>query len=298
MAEKSKKRLTATIIVIIVESVIILAIGIFGIVYFGPRIMNKVSSIMGNDQYISLGDSISDLPVINLQGEKVEFSDNYKFIIFVSKDCSTCLSHLPSMVRINETFCKDQNVELMLIWRDETPEIEALESYGLENVSYIIEDYSMADSYNTVFLVDSGNNTIFTDTSGYEGIVDKIIELEILDRGKLILNSNSYIQNHLVKNFSGKPDLIYFSMPGCPDCAEANPIVYSEEVMDKAFMTRIELVRGAKEHEMKDDYNFFRKIYSIDWYPSFLVINNDGSWDIVRKVELDNMKQDILSIIK
>ena len=292
MTEKTKN------LIIIVQAALIVVIVILGIIYFGPRIINKISGFMGNDQYVSVGDNIFDLPVKNINGEKVEFSDNYKFVIFVSKDCGTCISHIPSMVRLTETFCKDQNVELMLMWSDELPPVEKLESYGLANVSYFIKDYDMAGAYNTVFLADSDNNVIYTDNSGYEGIVDKILELEILDRDKLILNSNSYIQEHLVKNFSNKPDLIYFSMPGCPDCADANPIVYSDEISDKTFMTRIELVRGAEDHDIKDEYNFFRKIYSIDWYPSFLVINNDNSWDIVRKVELNDMKQAILSIVK
>jgi|GEM_PF-2135764 hypothetical protein len=285
-------------IIIIVQAALLVIVGVLGLIYFGPKIMNKISSFKGSSQYMSLNESIVDLPITTINGEKVELNDNYKFIIYVSKDCSTCVSHIPLMKRINETYCKDQNVELMLLWINEAPPIEAIEEYNLVDCSYIINDYSMSDSYNTVFLADENNNIVYMAKSEYESIVDRIIELEILDRDKLISNSNLYVQENLAKNYSDKPDLIYFSMPGCPDCADANPIVYSEEITNKVFMTRIELVRGAESHDIKDEYNFFRKIYSIDWYPSFLIINKDNSWNIVRKVELSDMKQAILSIVK
>jgi len=282
-------------IILIVQSVLLLIIIIVGLIYFGPKVINKINGYLSRDQYVSVNDNLSDLPFTNTTGEKAEFGDKYKFVIYISKDCSSCLSHMFLMKRLNETFCKDQDVELMLMWIDEAPPMESLEYLSLEDCSYILDNYRMSDSYNTAFLLDQNNNVIFTEKSDYGAVTDKIIELGILDTDKLITNSNIYITENLAKNYGDKPNFIYFSMPGCPDCADANPIIFSDEIADKVFMTRIELVRGAESYDIKDEFNLFKKIYSIDWYPSFLIINNDGSWDIVRKVEVADMKEIILS---
>lgn len=285
-------------VIIIVQSILLVIITIAGCIYFAPKVVNKIKSIQQSEQHISLLDNISELEFYDSNNTKTKFSDKYKLMIYLSKDCSTCISHIPAIKRINETFCNDQEVELMLMWIDELPDREMLNYYGLEECSYVLNNIALSDSYNTVFLIDKTNNVIFMQESEYEGILDKIIELNILDKDRLILSTNEYIISNLAKNHSGKPNMIYFSMPGCPDCADADPIVYSESVIDVFHMTRIELVRGAEQYDIKDEYNIFKKVYSIDWYPSFLIIHNNNKWDIVRKVELSGMEEVILSKAK
>ena len=281
-------------IILIAQSVLLLIIIAAGLIYFGPKIINKIEDFGRRDQYVSVNDNLSELQFTDAYGEKAEFGGKYKFVIYVSSDCSSCISHMFLMKRLNETICKDQDVELMLMWIDEAPPIETLENLNIENCSYVLDNYRMSGTYNTIFLLDQNNNVISLEHSDYGAITDKIIELGILDTEKAVTNTNSYITDNLAKNYGGKSNLIYFSMPGCPDCADANPIMFSDEIADKAFMTRIELVGGAESYDIKDEFNLFKKIYSIDWYPSFLIINNDGSWDMVRKVELGEMKEIIL----
>lgn len=182
----------------------------------------------------------------------------------------------------------------MLVWADKLPDADVLDYYGMGDCSYLANNFHAASSYNTVFLADEDNNIIFKDDTGYEVILDRIIELAILDNDELILNANTYIIENLVKQYNNKTNLIYFSMPGCPDCADADPIVYDGEVTDKFHITRIEIVKGAEAYDIKDEYSIFKKIYKIDWYPSFLIIKNDNTWSIIRRIELDIMKAEIL----
>jgi hypothetical protein len=292
MSDNKKNKL------IIFQTVLLVAIIILNGIYFGPKIVNKIKDFYFSSQYISLNDDISDIEFYDINNTKATFGDGYKFIVYLSPDCSTCITHLPILKKVNETFGKDTNLAFMLMWADKLPDESILDYYGFSECSYFVSDFHAAKSYNTVFLADADNNIIFKDDTGYNGILDNIMELDILNRDDLILNANIYIIENLVKQYDSKTNLIYFSMPGCPDCAEADPIVYDNEITDKFHITRIELVKGAEMHEIKDEYNIFRKIYSIDWYPSFLIINDDNTWGIVRKVELDVMKEKILENFK
>lgn len=288
MSDKTKNR------IMILEAVLLAAIIILNGIYFGPKIINKIKDFYLSSQHVSLNDNVSEIELYDIIDNKAELGGGYKFIVYLSADCSTCISHIPILKKINETFGRDENLKLMLVWEDKLPDADVLDYYGIGGCSYLANNFHAASSYNTVFLADEENNIVFKDDAGYEGILDKIIELDILDNDKLILNANTYIIENLVKQYDNKTNLIYFSMPGCPDCADANPIVYDSEVTDQFHITRIEIVRGAEAHDIKDEYSILKKIYKIDWYPSFLIIKNDGTWSIIRKIEPDIMKAEIL----
>lgn len=292
MSNKNKDK------IIIFQSIILLIIIIAGCIYFGPKLINKINNLHWLEQYLEVNENISDLQFYDINNNIADFNDKYKLMIYLSKDCNTCISNLPNLKRLNETFGKDQPLELMLMWVDETPNYELMEYYGLLEHSFKLNDTHIAESFSTLFLLDENNNIIYMVYSDYESMLDKIIELNILDEDKLISNANQYIKDNLTKNYSGNPDLIYFSMPGCPDCADANPIIYSDVITNVLHVTRIELVKGAEPYDIKDEFSIFRKIYKIDWYPSFLVIENDGKWGIVRKVELAELQKNILLMIE
>ena len=112
----------------------------------------------------------------------------------------------------------------------------------------------------------------------------------------LVQNSNNFI----ISEFSEQndlPDLVYFGMPGCPDCEEADEIVMSQEIQDRFDITRIERDKNAAADDIVDKLGIFKEIYKIDWYPSFLIIDNSGNYTLIGKTEAENLKLTILSSI-
>jgi len=288
MADKTKNRL------LIMQTILLIVIVIFNGIYFGPKVINRIKIYLRSSQYLSVNDNISDLELYDIDNKKTELKNEYKFIVYLSADCGTCINHRPLLKKINETFGKDPNIIFMIIWEDKFPEDFVLDYYGFRDCSYSAKNFYAAKSYNTVFIADKDNKIVFAEEAGYEGAFDYILSLDIIDKEQLILNTNAHIISDLVRQYDDKNNLIYFSMPGCPDCSAADPIIYGKEITDRFNITRIELTKGAEAFDFKDDYNIYKRVYDIDWYPSFLIINEDNSWDIVRKVDPEIMAEKIL----
>lgn len=261
---------------------LILALLVF-FVFFGPQLFRSKAT----EAYLEYQDQVDGLETRDISGAQVNFaSDKYKLLIFLSADCSNCIQSLPLYDRLNSILCNDQAIELMLMWEDRLP-LAQLRKHNLEDNSYSLGNVKIANAYGTVLFVSQDNHVEFIDSSGLKNVISYVVEKDILNQEQMIENANTYLSKKY-SNQAGKSTLIYFSMPNCPDCIEATPIVYTDEMQGKYSITRIELDRGAKADDLIDEYGIYRIAYGIDWYPSFLVLSDD-SYSIIRKVDVSDL---------
>ena len=68
-----------------------------------------------SEQYIEYKDDVSDMLFYDADDIRQDFSSNYKLMFYLSADCGECIKDLPILQRINEVFCKDQNLDMYII---------------------------------------------------------------------------------------------------------------------------------------------------------------------------------------
>lgn len=248
-----------------------------------------------SEQYIEYKDDISNLSFYDADDIRQDFNDNYKIMFYLSADCGECIKDLPILQRINEIFCKDQNLDMYIMWEDKIP-LNEVKQYNLQNNSFSLKNVSVSSTYSSSFLLDSSNIVVFSDSSSYENILSVVMDMEELNLEAMRRNASEYIINSMT---SRKSDgyLIYFSMPGCKDCEQATPIIEgSTDITDKLELVRIERDLNSKPGDIVDKFGIFKSAYSIDWYPSFAVVQN-GKTDVIRKVEISDLHDAIVSKI-
>lgn len=245
------------------------------------------------EYFIEYNDSLSKLEITHSSGKSHTFdNEHYKLAVFLSDGCGKCIDALPLLDEINSIYCKNQPIEFLLLWEDEIPTQEVTD-YGLLDYSYSLNNVRLSPTLDTIFLLDPNNRVEFIDSNGYENMISYLQDQPIIDKNVLLENSNEYILDNYVRD-SEQPNLVFFSMPGCPDCDTASDIIYgSSQISENFNITRIERENGASETDIIDKLGIFENIYSIDWFPSFLIINRDKTWSIIRKTDV-SMLEDVL----
>ena len=216
--------------------------------------------------------------------------DTYKLMVFLSADCGGCMEKLPLYEKINQVLCQGQNIELMLMWEDRIP-IPQVSKFGLKEKSYTLHNTKISTAYGAATLVDRDNSVLFLESGGYRNTILAVLELPSFSMETMLRSANSYLRSKYGNN--GRNLLVYFSMPGCPDCTNATPIVNSKEIRQTYDVVRIELERGAKPTDLVDDLDLFKAAYQIEWYPSFLILK-DKDYAIVREIPVNQLKEVLL----
>lgn len=285
--EKRKRR-----IVIAVSIGIVLMVVCSAILF----VRSHISAEPGKQNYIEYNDNVSDLAFFDAAGQESRFDkETYKIVVYLSGDCGTCVDALPVLNEINQIYCKDEVIKMYLLWEDRIPKNKVEENKLLDN-SFSLNNVSISSSLDTVFVLNEKNEVIFVDSNGYENVLKFLNDKGTVNNETLVQNSNNFI----ISEFSEQndlPDLVYFGMPGCPDCKEADEIIMSQEIQDRFDVTRIERDKNAAVDDIVDKLGIFKEIYKIDWYPSFLIIDNSGNYILIGKTEPENLKQTILSSI-
>ena len=248
-----------------------------------------------SEQYIEYKDDVSDMLFYDADDIRQDFSSNYKLMFYLSADCGECIKDLPILQRINEVFCKDQNLDMYIMWEDKIP-LDTVKHYNLQDNSFSLKNVSISSTYSSSFLLDASNIVIFSDNSPYENVLSVVMDLDELDLEVMQKNAAEYIINNMT---SKKSDgyLIYFSMPGCKDCEQATPIIEeSHDITERLELVRIERDLNSKPGDIVDKFGIFKSAFSIDWYPSFAVVKN-GKIDVIRQVEISDLHDLIVSKI-
>lgn len=237
-------------------------------------------------------DNVSDTRIWDIKGNEVDFpSDRNKIVMFLASDCGHCIDSLSMYEKVNRIICKDQEVDLLLLWEDNIPK-SAVEKYNLADKSYSLHNVRIGSGYGYCYFVDNKNRVKFADNSGVKNALLYIRENITLDGDHMVANANQYF---LDKYANEKTTLIYFSMPGCPDCTEATQHINNNNIETLYNMIRIELEKGAKTTDIIDECDIYRTAYAIDWYPSFLILYPNGEYKIIRRVEMDELVSTLIS---
>ena len=101
-----------------------------------------------------------------------------------------------------------------------------LKQNNLLSNSYSLGNVSIFSSVDTVFWVDKSNEVRFVDSNGYENVLLFLLDEGVVDQETAVTNANDYIISKYISDQT-YPNLMYFSMPGCPDCEEASQIISS-----------------------------------------------------------------------
>ena len=255
-------------------AVLILILSVAVITTNSEKIMNAI--FPGKEQIIEYGDDFSKVTYYDGSRElNVSTIDSeYKLVYYLHADCSSCIEMLPLIDRIQSVF-SDCNMKIILLWDNEIPK-KTLSGYDFE--SYSLHKTQLDNVYGSVFLIDGANKVVFKDNKQLDSLVIKLFDLGIGDSATLISNTNSYIVENYGYKGSDKPLMVYFSMIGCPDCEAVDPIIDSSEISEHYNVIKISVEKNTiadKTDLFMDDLKLYKKVYSISWYPSFLLIDND-----------------------
>ena len=237
-------------------------------------------------------DNVSGTRLWDINGNEVPFPGSQNNIVmFLSSDCGHCLDSLSLYEKVNRIICNNQDVNLLLLWEDKIPK-SAVEKHHLTDNSYSLRNVRIGSGYGYCYYVDSKDRVKFADNSGLKNVLLYIKENVQLNNIYMMENANNYFLDKYADN---KTTLIYFSMPGCPDCAEATEYIQKNNIEQLYNMVRIELERGSKTTDLIDECDIYRTAYAIDWYPSFLILHPDGKHQIIRRVEMDELVATLLT---
>ena len=248
------------------------------------------------DAYIEYKDNIEYLDIFDKENNLYELKkdDKYKVLIFLSDRCSTCIDALPTIEKLNEIVCKNQNIDLYLLWRNKIPTTK-LKKHNLVDCSFSLKNVYIASNYESCFVVDNENVVVFLDNN-LNNLMGVISGLNILDKNKLKDNSNTYIKNKYFKNDNGKLDLVCFSIANCNGCVTALSILNSSNsISEKYNFEYITDVKSNQPQFKKDNIDIFKYVYDIQWYPTFLIFNNkDNKYDILYLEDVDLLEETLI----
>lgn len=282
MSSKAKKLL------VFIPSILLVVVLIAGLfIYRSMTQKNNVQEMLWD-----YNDNVSDTRIWDIDGNELAFpNDRNRIVMFLASDCGYCIDSLSLYEKVNRIICNDQDIDLLLLWEDTIPK-SAVEKYHLADKSYSLHNVRIGSGYGYCFFVDNKNRVKFADNSGLKNVLLYIKENITLDGNHMMANANQYF---LDKYANEKTTLIYFSMPGCPDCTEATKYIEDNNIAPLYNMVRIELERGAKTTDIIDECDIYRTAYAIDWYPSFLILYPNGEYKIIRRVEMDELVSTLLT---
>ena len=82
-------------------------------------------------------------------------------------------------------------------------------------------------------------------------------------------------------------------MDGCPDCEAATPVVESKTIIDK-YQIQIIYKYDDVKNEIKDKDQLFKLIYGIEWYPSFVILDNE-SYYVIGETPINELEKRLLN---
>lgn len=232
-------------------------------------------------------DDVSNIIVKDINGDSHSLSDGKnKIVMFLSENCNSCITSLSLFEKTNKIICEEQDVDLILLWENGIP-VREVKKHHLETICYSTQNVRIASGYGYSFFIDKDNIVQFYDNSGLSNILTFVKNNVEFNSSALEKNAIDYILSKY--GVLNQNNLFFFSMPGCPDCTEATKLLDENDFSKYYHITKIDLDRGGKIGNIVDDCEIFRTAFAIDWYPSFVIIRQDGIVKIVRKVALTEL---------
>lgn len=236
-------------------------------------LLSHIRTNKGEQSYISLryGDIFPKDIIQFISDDPSERTSEYEIIFYTSLYCSSCADEIPYIAEIMNSIdgCGVDTILLL----DDKP---IMFSYDIDNSNIALIDahYKLSDGYPRYYI--TNNDEIYFSTSDLSILVEKIFTMEIINieecRKSTITN---LLNNHFRQN--DKNNIIYMKMENCPDCLEADTLMKSNEVKSTFNVLEIYSNKTSDESYKVDKYNFYRYLFNINWYPSFILIYDSGS---------------------
>lgn len=254
-------------------------------------------------RFMEYEDSFANFDVIDSKGNTVAFptvENDYAVVISLSMGCKSCLEDLPS-VRAFIDILNGSFADVILLWQEEKP-WDLIKSGKLdEKINYSCKSALLANGVPHFFLLDR-NATVLFSCEKLDELLQKLLSLDGIEPEALQAAADQYLLAHFGPQLEGseKPLMIEFSMVGCKDCAAAEPIVQGTAVQ-QAFQTLTVYCDTAnipdEGRDAVDHGNVLAQIYGIRWYPSFVILGENGRI-ILGETPINALEQNLLDTLK
>lgn len=243
------------------------------------------------------GDLLTGFEITTIDGEvsnEIFHDKENLLVVYLSEGCFSCIKVLRSLERFAALFSAD-NLDYLILWKDTIP-LRLLEKCNISlNKNFSLNGNARLNKISPAFFLINNKNIVNFASIEFDSMAEKIISDNIISNEMLIENANQYIFTNFLTEPSKKPLLVYFVMEGCPDCIQANNVVDEKEIEDAYTIIRIYRKKDPDDGRILDHFEFFKKIYGVAWFPSFIVLNNEASsYAIIGKTPIEELKETLL----
>lgn len=287
-----KKRIIVIQSCIILLLIILLAILIVNPKNIGEHLIRKPYE--QNQIYVEYGDFFSGFELTTYDGTTTKELPKGKVsvVTYLSDTCSSCMDILADFNRFSEVY--GDVINYSIIWTDSIPR-SLIEKYKIDSaINYSLSNKTrLSTSTPTFYILDENNQVVFRDFDRIN-LFKKLIELDTVDISMLQNNATMYIAREYfgindMEEFDNK--LVYFYMPGCPDCAKVDAL-FKENPLPEFDFLYIYKYDSVGDDKIIDKDKLFVSVYGITWYPSFLVAKH-GTVKIIGEMPIEHLFDEI-----
>ena len=219
--------------------------------------------------------------------------DKPSFLLYVDAQSASNLALVGQMPPLFEIL-GDEYVNILIVWKDEIP-AELIGSLGLPMANNVtLAGKSEIGGLVPAVLVVDKEVVKFVDID-MKRAVERL--MRYYPEGYLVERADKYMAARISKP-EDKTAVLYFSMTGCPDCAEADGVMAEVPEIDELFeFTRIYRFNETNPEKWTDFFALFASIYGITWYPSYLVFNGEVS-TVIGQVPVDTLSDLMIAAIE
>lgn len=249
---------------------VVLSLGVFAGIQIDRHLFQLNSE--STKIHVQYGDNFSVFDIRDYNGDAynlVPANSNYLLVFYLDTKCGDCYKQLEIIDRCSKAF--NNQVDVAVLWGGDIPN----QNYGKLNIEksqlYSLNGTFALSSSPAAFIIDTLGNVIFQ-TTELDKVTSKILSLDGIKSELVLENTNTYLTS-LFNKTDGKTPVIYFAMDGCKDCAAADSII-DTDILNKYSFVRIYTADSYGEQDIVDIDDILSSIYGIDWYPSFLILND------------------------
>ncbi|MBD5467914.1 MAG: hypothetical protein HDR21_07165 [Lachnospiraceae bacterium] len=253
----------------------------------------------GNVDYqkisVRYGDTIEQIPVRQAGGQEVvtlPYGQPVTLVVYLSEACKTCVDSLAEYERISGILGQE-NISYLFLFSDRIPASIA-ERYGvpLEQCYTVDDSVELALSTPTWIYLNS-DGRIEMVNSDDELVLEKILKSGYVSSEQLQENARNYLTGHYADADDGRPVLFYFSMQGCMDCAAADEMIAEQKLEEQFEIIRVYTDESDDQGLITDRMQLFRRVFDINWYPSFLLVR-EGHAELIVEYSLEALQESLL----
>ena len=203
-------------------------------------------------------------------------------LVYLSSSCQSCIQTEESINRLADIL--DGYVDILLVFKE-----KAIDETMLPYIVVTQEQY-IAEQYPYYFIVDSNCQVILA-TNDTLLAIDQIFAKIHAESDVLEANAIDYLRKRYGND---KDTLVYFAMSGCADCIAAEQILEtSNRIRNEFSVESIYRYNETNQSKEIDRFKILQNALRIDWYPTFVKLYSTGEYEIVRKVQLDKLEENI-----